>query len=190
MTPDNPRAPQDPSSATHTYDDIVEENNRLPQWWLWILLGSIAFAAFYWFGDQQLKAWGSPREVYEDQMVAVRLAQAANGGGMSAGALVAMSRQPAKVSEGKETFTTLCSPCHRADGGGSIGPNLTDEFWVHGGAPDKIWKTVHDGVVVKGMIAWGPILGEQKVASVVAYVLTLKNTNVAGGKAPEGDREP
>jgi len=84
----------------------------------------------------------------------------------------------------------MCSPCHRADGGGTIGPNLTDEFWVHGGAPDKIWKTVHDGVVPKGMIAWGPILGEQKVASVVAYVLTLKNTHVAGGKAPEGDREP
>jgi len=184
--------PQKPegSQGVHVYDDIIEEDNLLPRWWLWILFGTTAFAAFYWFGDQQLKAWGSPREQYEDQMVAIRLAEASRGGSMTPDALMALSRQPATVAEGHDTFTTTCTPCHRADGGGGIGPNLTDAFWLHGGKPDKIWKTVHDGVLDKGMAAWGPVLGESKVANVVAYVLTIRNTNVPNGKAPQGDPEP
>jgi cytochrome c oxidase cbb3-type subunit 3 len=184
------QSPEDPKGTVHVYDDIEEEDNRLPLWWLWILYGTTAFAAFYWYGDQELKAWHSPRESYEDQMIAVRLAEADRGGSMSPGALMAMSRQAGVVSQGKETFITTCAPCHRADGGGGIGPNLTDEYWLHGSAADKIWTTVHDGVVSKGMASWGPVLGETRVASVVAYVLTLKNTNVPGGKAPQGDKDP
>lgn len=176
--------------TVHVYDDVVEEDNHLPRWWLWILFGLTAFAAFYWFGDQELKAWGSPREQYEDQMIAIRLADASRGGGMSPGALLALARQPTTVADGKATFVSTCAPCHRADGGGGIGPNLTDEFWLHGNGPDEIWKTVHDGVPAKGMAAWGPVLGEARVASVVAYVLTLKNTNVPNGKAPQGERAP
>jgi cytochrome c oxidase cbb3-type subunit 3 len=189
MKPDEPKAGEEPKMTVHVYDDIVEEDNRLPRWWLWILFGTTAFAAMYWYGDQELKAWASPRESYEDQMVAVRLAAAQHGGGMSPSALLALARQPNTVADGKATFTTTCAPCHRADGGGGIGPNLTDGFWLHGGSPDKVWKTVHDGVDGKGMAAWGPILGEARVASAVAYLLTIKNTNVADGKAPQGDPE-
>jgi len=163
--------PSDADRGVHVYDDIVEEDNRLPRWWLGTLFGAMAFATFYWFGDQELKAWRSPREVYSDQMIALRLEEASRGGGISPDALVALARQPSAVA------------------GGNIGPNLTDEFWLHGGAPDKIWKTVHDGVPSKGMAAWGPVLGETRVASAVAYVLTLRNTNVANGKAPQGEKE-
>jgi cytochrome c oxidase cbb3-type subunit 3 len=187
---------QEPSSSpaaqhgVHVYDDIVEEDNRLPRWWVWILFGTAAFATFYWYGDQELKAWGSPRAIYDDQMIAIRLAEASKGGGMSADALLSLSHQTGAVANGKETFVTTCAPCHRADGGGGIGPNLTDEYWLHGSHPDQIWKTVHDGVPSKGMAAWGAVLGETRVASAVAYVLTLKNTNVPNGKAPQGDPEP
>jgi cytochrome c oxidase cbb3-type subunit 3 len=188
MTSEDQKKP-DEQQGTHVYDGIVEEENRLPRWWLGILFGSVAFAVIYWAGDQQLKAWGSPRETFDKQMAAARAAQTAAMATVSAQSLVALSQQPAKVAEGKDTFASTCSPCHKADGSGLIGPNLTDEYWLHGGAPDKIWKTVHDGVPAKGMVAWADILGEAKVASVVAYVLTIKNTHVAGGKAPEGDRE-
>jgi len=166
----------EPATAVHVYDDILEEDNQLPRWWLGILFGAIAFAAFYWYGDQEVKAWRSPREVYEDQMIAIRLAEASRGGGMSPVALLALAHQPATVARGKEVFTSTCAPCHRADGGGNIGPNL--------------WKTVHDGVPAKGMAAWAPVLGEARVASAVAYVLTLRNTNVPNGKAPQGEQEP
>jgi cytochrome c oxidase cbb3-type subunit 3 len=185
-TPSQP----EPGTTVHVYDDIVEEDNQLPRWWLGTLFGAIAFAVVYWFGDQELRAWRSPREFYEDQMISIRLAEASRGGGMSPDALLALARQPATVAGGKDVFTSTCAPCHRADGGGNIGPNLTDEFWLHGSAPDKIWKTVHDGVPTKGMAAWAPVLGEARVASAVAYVLTLRNTNVPNGKAPQGEREP
>jgi cytochrome c oxidase cbb3-type subunit III len=184
-----PRAPADPG-VVHVYDDIVEEDNRLPRWWLVTLFGAIAFAAVYWFGDQELRAWRSPREFYDEQMIAIRLAEASRGGGMSPEALLALAREPSTVAGGKAVFASTCAPCHRADGGGMIGPNLTDEFWLHGSAPDNIWKTVHDGVPAKGMAAWAPVLGEARVASAVAYVLTLRNTKVPNGKAPQGEREP
>ena len=172
----------------HVYDDIHEEDNKLPGWWLTVLYGTTAFAVFYWYGDQELKAWASPRERFDDEQI-TRLASASKGG-MSSDALISMSKDPNALTLGRATFTSICAACHRADGGGNIGPNLTDEFWLHGGAPDQIWKTVHDGVTNKGMPAWGPQLGEAKVAGVVAYVLTLRNTHVAGGKAPQGEPEP
>ena len=80
-----------------------------------------------------------------------------------------------------------CEACHTANGGGNIGTNLTDNAWIHGGRATQIYRVVLEGVPAKGMVAWGPQLGDERVQSVVAYVLTLRNTNVPGGKAPQGD---
>ena len=77
--------------------------------------------------------------------------------------------------------------CHLATGGGSIGPNLTDNAWLHGGRPTQMYRTVLEGVAARGMPAWGAQLGEAKVQAAVAYLLTLRNTIVAGGKAPQGE---
>ena len=175
----------------HVYDgDLVEEDNQLPRWWLYTLYGAIAFAAVYWYGEQQLKAWPSQETAYQQEMIAVRLEQARkSGGALPPEALIAMSKTPARVEEGKQTFTSTCAPCHRADGGGNIGPNLTDDFWLHGSKPQNIWTCVRDGIPAKGMPTWGPQLGDAKVAAVVAYVLTLKGTNVPGGKPPQGDKD-
>jgi cytochrome c oxidase cbb3-type subunit 3 len=179
------------SRVVHVYDgDLLEEDNRLPLWWLYTLYGAIAFAVVYWYGEHQLKAW-APRDVaFQEEMLAVRMAEAKrSGAGIPPEALVALSKAPATVDAGKQVFATTCAPCHRADGGGNIGPNLTDDFWLHGGKPQNIWGCVHDGVPAKGMPTWGPQLGEEKVAAVVAYVLTLKGTNVAAGKPPQGEQE-
>jgi cytochrome c oxidase cbb3-type subunit 3 len=93
------------------------------------------------------------------------------------------------VTSGKDIFAAACAPCHGADGGGRIGPNLTDAYWLHGGSPESIQRSVHDGWVDKGMPAWGPSLGEYRVREVAAYVVSLRGTNVAGGKPPQGTRE-
>ena len=74
------------------------------------------------------------------------------------------------------------------DGGGNIGPNLTDAYWIHGSKPIDIFHTVIDGVPAKGMPTWGPQLGDDRIESVVAYVLSIRDTNVPAGKAPQGDR--
>jgi len=174
----------------HTYDDdIHEQDNRLPLWWQYTLYGAVVFAVFYWLGEHRIGAWLSQRDHYDQEMIAVRLEEAKKSGKMTPETLVAMSHAPQSVDAGRQIFTSTCVQCHRADGGGNIGPNLTDAYWIHGSKPENIYSTVHDGVPSKGMPTWAPQLGEEKVAQVVAYVLTLQNTNVPNGKAPQGEKD-
>jgi cytochrome c oxidase cbb3-type subunit 3 len=91
------------------------------------------------------------------------------------------------VQEGAAVFATTCAACHAPTGGGNIGPNLTDEYWLHGGAPEEIYKSIRDGFPTKGMPAWGAQLGERRVRAVTAYVLSIRNTHAPGGKPPQGD---
>jgi cytochrome c oxidase cbb3-type subunit 3 len=94
------------------------------------------------------------------------------------------------VEAGKVVFTTYCVPCHRPDGGGLIGPNLTDDYWIHGGRPSEIIKTVTEGVLAKGMPNWGKMLKQEQVESASAYVLTLHGTNPPNPKEPQGTKYP
>jgi cytochrome c oxidase cbb3-type subunit III len=174
----------------HSYDGIEEYDNRLPLWWQYTLYGAIVFAAIYWFHYQVLGAGASPKGEFDQEMAAVRAAdaeRAKRAGAMTPEALVVLSKDGATVAQGKEVFVSTCAACHRADGGGNIGPNLTDEYWLHGGAPDKIFRSALDGVPTKGMPAWGNQIGTERVASAVAYLLTIKNSHAPGGKQPQGD---
>lgn len=174
----------------HTYDDdIQEEDNHLPLWWQYTLYGAIVFAVFYFYAEHKISAWKSRTEAFDQEMAAARIEAAKKSGQMTNEALVAMSQKPDTVRQGREVFSTTCAACHRADAGGLIGPNLTDKYWLHGSKPENIFHCVHDGVSGKGMPTWGPVLGEEKVADVVAYVLTLRDTNVANGKPPQGEPE-
>jgi cytochrome c oxidase cbb3-type subunit III len=182
----------EPDRVVHEYDGIQEYDNKLPLWWQYTLYGAMAFALVYWFHYEVLKSGKSQKQEFEQEMAAVRAAQAekakASGLLRKPETLITMSKDGATVAKGKEVFATTCAACHRADGGGVIGPNLTDEFWLHGNAPNNIFDCVHDGITAKGMPAWGPQLGQDKVAAVVAYVLTIQNTNAPGGKAPQGEK--
>jgi cytochrome c oxidase cbb3-type subunit 3 len=197
MTPDDNRddapspAPAPHGDDPHVYDGIVELDSELPLWWQLTLYGAIVFAGIYWYGHR-LGAIATPGQVYAEEAAAARAAEAAEArkrGTVDDSMLATLSRDPATVAQGKTVFTSTCAPCHRADGGGVIGPNLTDGFWLHGAKPTNILADVRDGVPAKGMPTWGPQLGEERVESVVAYVLSIKNTNVSGGKAPQGEPE-
>ena len=179
--------------VVHEYDDIQEYDNALPLWWLVTFFGSTGFAIGYFFVYQTFKAADLPNGAFEKEVAVQRAADAERIkalGNITDDSLMLLSKDMATVAKGKEIFTTNCVVCHRADAGGNIGPNLTDKTWLHGGKPAQIFKTVNEGVLTKGMAAWGPQLGTDKVQNVVAYVLTLKDTNVAGGKAPQGVEEP
>ena len=188
---DERRQPDD-GEETHVYDGIVENNHPLPGWWQWTLYGAIVFAVIYWFDVQSMHVHPSQREIYEAQVVAQRMAAADHAfaaGTVTNELLVSFSKDAATVAQGKATFASTCASCHRADGGGIIGPNLTDAYWIHGGKPEDVFKTVRDGVVAKGMPAWGPQLGDKKIAAVAAYVLTMEHSNAPGGKAPQGEQQ-
>ncbi len=173
----------------HVYDDIVEHDNKLPLWWQITLYGAILFGLVYWFG-RRMEAIQSPAQAYSAEVAAQRAADAERArarGTIDDAMLATLSKDPALVARGKETFVTTCAPCHRPDGGGNIGPNLTDAYWLHGAKPTDLYRDVSEGIVAKGMPTWGPMLGDVKVQEVVAYVMVIENTNVAGGKAPQGE---
>ena len=174
----------------HTYDGIEEYDNRLPNWWLFILYGSCIFALGYWLVFHTFKVVDLPMARYDKEMVAAAEAQLARmaEGGITDESLALMATVPDAVAEGKQLFTTYCVACHLDQGQGLVGPNLTDAYWLHGGKPTDILKTVNDGVPAKGMAAWGGQLGPSRVQKLTAYVLTIKNTNVPG-KAQEGELE-
>jgi cytochrome c oxidase cbb3-type subunit 3 len=174
----------------HEVDGIQELDNKLPNWWLYTLYGAILFAVVYWYGYQTTGIGQSPSQAYKAEMDRALAEQAMQikVGDATPEALNALSKDPAAVALGKQVFTATCASCHRADGGGIVGPNLTDDFWLHGSAPEKIYETIAKGVPDKGMPAWQPQLGALKTQAVAAYVLaSLCGHNVPNGKAPQGD---
>jgi cytochrome c oxidase cbb3-type subunit 3 len=176
----------------HDYDGIQEYDNDLPRWWLYTLYATMVFGLGYWFWFHVFTLSPLPNQAYHQEMQDVYRAEAAalrRAGAVTPEALVALTRDDATVRQGREVFASTCVACHAANAGGGIGPNLTDDSWIHGSTPDAIYKIINEGFVPKGMAAWGPQLGMERVQAVTAFVLTLRNTNVAGGKAPQGERE-
>jgi cytochrome c oxidase cbb3-type subunit 3 len=99
------------------------------------------------------------------------------------------TNDPALIEKGKNVFANNpCSSCHRADGGGNtIGPNLTDEYWIHGGDVKSVFNTIKNGAVDKGMPAWGKAMSAQDLRDVTFYILSLQGSNPPDAKAPQGD---
>lgn len=165
----------------HVYDGIEEADNELPLWWLFTFYAAIAFAAFYWFYYHEFEIAPGPTGDYAAEVSA----RADRGGAVTAEMLDALAQSSAEVASGGATFAEQCAVCHGARGEGNIGPNLTDDAWIHGGDPMAIHGTITSGVLDKGMPSWGASLGPAAVRRVTAYVLSLRNTRVPG-KAPEG----
>jgi cytochrome c oxidase cbb3-type subunit III len=172
----------------HVYDGIVEHDNKLPLWWQLTLYGAVVFALAYWFG-RRFDDIPSPDQNYARAVAVQRAAEAERArarGTIDDDLLTTLARDPASVGRGKQAFVASCAPCHRADGGGNIGPNLTDNYWIHGARPLEVYRTISEGVPSKGMPTWGPQLGEDSLLTLAAYVISIRNTNVSGGKAPQG----
>lgn len=179
--------PNDPDTG-HEYDGIREFDNHLPNWWLITLFVTVFFGYGYWFYYHELNGPGSRAEyaLEVEEANAAALARAKERGGVTDEALVAMTGVAMQVAAGQATFKQMCASCHGDNAQGLVGPNLTDKFWLHGARPTQILQTVSAGITQKGMPAWGQVLGTEKVESVVAYVLTIKNKNVPG-KEPQGE---
>ena len=167
----------------HEYDGILEADNHLPTWWLGVFFGTVIFGVLYWFYYQVYEVSPGLYAQYQQESAE---AAAARGVALTPDQIVANSKDPSVIAEGQKIFTTNCVSCHLAHGEGNIGPNLTDDAWIHGGGAGDIRHTITAGVGAKGMPAWGSVLGLHGVDAVTSYVLTLRGTNVAG-KAAEGN---
>ncbi|MBI2795372.1 MAG: c-type cytochrome [Gemmatimonadetes bacterium] len=171
----------------HEYDGIAEYDNPMPGWWVFTFWLTIVFAVAYALNIGGIGTGDGRVAEYEKDMAAFRAANSAPSAGTSAEALLAIAGDREKREEGREVFTRTCAACHAADGGGIIGPNLTDDNWLHGGRIDQINATIANGVLAKGMPAWGKILKPKEVDEVTAYVWSLRGTRPARPKPPEGE---
>ncbi|TNF23876.1 MAG: c-type cytochrome, partial [Bacteroidetes bacterium] len=178
----------------HEYDGIRELDNRLPPWWLYMFYFTIVFGVFYVgyyhfsSGQLQLAEYESEMALAEEQKAAF-LASAANNVDESNVELLA---DATSLANGKEKFETLCVACHAASGGSTqnppgVGPNLTDEYWLHGGGVQNIFKTIKYGVPAKGMIAWESQLSPRQMQEVASYIISLQGTNPPNAKEPQGE---
>jgi cytochrome c oxidase cbb3-type subunit III len=173
----------------HEYDGIREYDNPLPSWWSGIFILSIVFAVGYWIYYHAGGPGLSETQEYEAEVKAVLALQAkaaAKSGPVSNDVLAALTKDSGEMDKAKTIFATRCLACHGPKGQGLVGPNLTDNFQVHGSTRSDIYKTIRDGVPAKGMQAWGKLLKPDELKRIAAFVGTLRGTNVAGGKKAEG----
>jgi cytochrome c oxidase cbb3-type subunit 3 len=180
MTTEPDTTHDDGGLRPHVYDGIREYNGRLPNWWLFTLYIAIVFWAGYWSYFEWFRAGPSGPRRIELAMAAIeaqKLAATATSHVDDAG-LWAMSRNPVFVEAGRQTFNANCVACHlpslrgKSENPTAIGPDLTDQVWIHGGRPTDLYRTVTEGVPPKGMPTWGPVLGAKRITEAVAYVLS------------------
>jgi cytochrome c oxidase cbb3-type subunit 3 len=175
----------------HSYDGIQEYDNPLPTWWKLIFYATVLLVPLYFWDPLGIGIGPGREKAYQQDMAAFNAAHPANAGPtLTDDQFIAMSKDPSKLAEGKAVFTTNCVACHRADGGGLIGPNLTDDYWIHGGLPTQINTTISTGVLAKGMPNWGKVLKPAQVDAVTSYVISLHGTNPANPKEPQGVKAP
>jgi cytochrome c oxidase cbb3-type subunit III len=173
----------------HDADGITELDNKLPRWWVYLFYFSIIFAIVYMLYFHVLGLGRLSRAGYEQEMQVAkeRFPAAFETLDLDSGELAA-STDPAVLARGKELFAVNCVACHLADGGGLIGPNLCDDYFIHGHTYADALRTVNNGVLEKGMIAWKTMMPPKDIEAVTSYTFTLLGTTPANPKEPQGDR--
>ena len=174
----------------HDYDGIKELDNNLPPWWVYLFYACIIFGVVYMVRFEVLGADNQEMELKKEVAQAkIDIAEyMKTAPDMMDEKTVTLLTDPADLAAGKEIFTTNCAACHRADGGGQIGPNLTDDQWILGGGIKNVFHTlVNGGRDGKGMISWKGTLKPKEMQKVASYILSLKGSNPPDAKAPEGE---
>ncbi|EIM76615.1 cytochrome c class I [Nitritalea halalkaliphila LW7] len=175
----------------HSYDGIVELDNFMPPWLKFVFYGTIVFAVAYFVNYSVLGIGKTQVEEYEEEkrLAAIQIeAYKANLLSSIDENSVIYDDSPQALQAGKTLFIENCAACHAADGGGTVGPNLTDDYWIHGNSIAAVFKVVKYGVPAKGMIPWEDQLSPEQMQQVSSYVLTLQGTTPANPKAPEGEK--
>jgi cytochrome c oxidase cbb3-type subunit 3 len=188
MSQDEKRPDYDAPLADHEYDGIQELNNPAPFWWQLFFYLSIIFGIGYYLYYE----WGTgPSSTYElnQELTEIRKIQAKNSMRAPTEEEFGKLALESEASEaGKKVYQNNCASCHAADGGGLIGPNLTDRYWIHGkGHYADLFNVISAGVPAKGMPAWGGILSKDDLLGVIVHVKSLQGTKPQIAKAPQGN---
>lgn len=189
LTKSTPIEKEEDILLDHNYDGIKELDNSLPPWWKWLFYVTIAFSVVYML-NYHVFNYGllSTDELKEE----IRLAELEKAQILGSGSIVDENKltvlnDASALFSGKEIFTKNCAACHGQKGEGLVGPNLTDDYWIHGGGIKNIYQVIKNGVPEKGMISWKSQLNSQSILEVGSFIISLRGTNPPNAKAPQGD---
>lgn len=175
----------------HNFDGIKELDNHLPPWWKWLFIGTIAWSVVYLIIYHVTSSMPLSTQEYEEEVAIARdniqkLKASQPVVSIDENALVFTS-DATIIDNGKKIFIGNCASCHKENGAGGVGPNLTDEYWLHGGDVKNIYTTIKNGVPEKGMISWSTILKPDEMRDVAFYIMSMKGTKPLDAKAPQGE---
>jgi len=181
-----------PLLMDHEADGIRELDNKLPRWWVWLFNFTIVFSVIYLayyhvFAKGDLATKGQMVTEYQAEM---KIGDAIKGAAISKFEATIANVEPSKeesvIAAGKTTFISKCAPCHRPDAGGLVGPNLTDDYWIHGSKFSDNVRTIWNGVKEKGMLAWKEQgMKPSEVIEVASYIYSLRGSKPPNPKPPE-----
>ncbi len=182
--------PNEPLLEGHEADGIKELDNNLPRWWVWLFNITIIFSVIYMAYYHVLGKGNLQIAEYELEKSAGDRIKAESVAKFEAtiGTLTP-SKDQSVLSQGLQTYTTLCAPCHRPDGGGLVGPNLCDDYWIHGSNYVDNVKTIINGIPEKGMLTWRGVLKPNEIQAVASYIYTFRGTTPPSPK-PREDQAP
>jgi cytochrome c oxidase cbb3-type subunit 3 len=173
----------------HDYDGIKELDNALPPWWKYGFYFTIVVGVIYLFNFHVFGFGKNPEQEYAAEMEAGRKVEEAYKAKTKS--LVDENNvtlaDAAGIAAGGKIFKQSCVACHGQNGEGGIGPNLTDDYWIHGGSMNNIYHTIKVGYPDKGMQSWESMMSPVQIKELASYVKSLKGTNPANAKAPQGD---
>lgn len=174
----------------HGYDGIHEYDNPSPRWLTSIFTATIVWSVIYCLGMwlDFMPGWHETHDESMEQLQRKRAKAEQEADTVSASRLQKAAESDEMVDGGEEVYRKNCSRCHGDRGGGEIGPNLTDDYWIHGGSLTDVYATIKNGVSDKGMPAWGPQLSQKEMVGVTAYIRSLRGTDPPDAKKPEGDK--
>jgi len=184
----SPQSGSEDIPLDENHDGITELDNRVPPWFNYLFGGTILFAAVYMLDYHVWRSSPLPQAEYAQELAAAdisRRVRVAAEGSINEDALEPL-KDEASIAAGRERFTKNCVTCHGANGGGIVGPNLTDQYWIHGGGIRDIYSTVKNGVPQKGMISWKLVFTPKEIQQIASFILTLQGTNPVNGKKAEG----
>jgi cytochrome c oxidase cbb3-type subunit III len=172
--------------SDHEYDGIRELDNDLPPWWKWLFIITIVFSIVYLERLWIFKSDSIIQEKeFEKEMAMAAEARAALAADKFE--MVVLTDEKSQAA-GKEIWTKVCAVCHLADGGGLVGPNMTDNYWVHGNTVQEMFDLVTEGVIEKGMIPYRDQLSPRQRLEVISYItVELVGSTPANPKEPEGE---
>ena len=174
----------------HSYDGIQEFDNPMPGWWKNLFAGSVVFAIFYWLYFHAGTEGRTIQDDYTRHQASIFELRFSEIGNLEADreTILKYMQDPEWLTVGEVVYKTNCVSCHRADGGGQVGPNLTDDYWKNVKNVEDIAKVIEQGAAKGSMPAWRNRLSHQnQIVLTAAYVAAMRENPVAG-KAPEGNK--